>query len=155
MRFNVERSTFNHFQGENLMKKKILALLFVVVLLAVAAVPAFAGAPNFGPAIYADDQVWGTKRTADLPPPNANNRHSYDGLFKFPGGEIEGQMPVGEAAPGNPNYNGGRWIEYEVTWIGTPELITSYAQLLVLKEAGAVTIAETGNYFGCPLLPVK
>jgi hypothetical protein len=137
------------------MKKKLLALVCAVVLLVVAAVPAFAGAPNFGPAIYADDQVWGTKRTADLPPPNAHNRHSYDGLFKFPGGEIEGQMPVGEAAPGNPNYNGGRWIEYEVAWIGAPELVTSYAQLMALKDAGAVAISETGNYFGCPLLPVK
>jgi hypothetical protein len=138
-----------------MMKKKVLALAFVVVLLVVAAVPAFAGGPNFGPAIYADDQVWGTKFTTNLPAPNANNRQSYDGLFTFPGGEIEGQMPVGEAAPGNPNYNGGRWIEYEVTWVGTPELVTSYAQLQALMQAGTVTVTETGTYFSCPLLPVK
>ena len=137
------------------MKRKVFALAFVVVLLVVAVVPALAAGPNFGPAIYGDGEAWGTKGTADLPAPNENNRQSFDGLFKFPGGEIEGQLPVAEAAPGNPNYNGGRWIEYNVTWIGTPELVTSYAQLQTLEGAGAVTIVETGNYFQCPLLPVK
>lgn len=137
------------------MKKKLLALAFVVALLVVAVVPAFADGPNFGEAIFADDETWGTKGTADLPAPNENNRQAFDGLFKFPGGEIEGQLPVAEAAPGNPNYNGGRWIEYNVTWIGTPELVTSYAQLHALLEAGDVTITETGAYFQCPLLPVK
>jgi hypothetical protein len=137
------------------MKKKLLALTFVVALLIVAVVPVLADGPNFGPAIYADDETWGTKGNADLPPPNGNNTQSYDGLFKFPGGEIPGQLPVAEAAPGNPSYNGGRWIEYNVTWIGAPELVTSYAQLQVLEQSGDVTITETGNYFQCPLLPVK
>jgi hypothetical protein len=137
------------------MKKRLLVLMLVVALLVVAAVPAFAAGPNFGPAIFADDETWGTKGTADLPPPNENNEQAYDGLFKFPGGEIPGQLPVAEAAPSNPNYNGGRWIEYNVTWNGTPELVTSYAQLHALAQSGAVTITETGNYFQCPLLPVK
>lgn len=136
------------------MKKKIIALTFVLALLIVAAVPAFAGAPNFGAAIYADDEAWGTKGTTSLPAPNGNNNQAYDGLFKFPGGEIEGQLAVAEAAPGNPNYNGGRWIEYIVTWNGTPELVTSYAQLMALELAGDVTITGTGNYFQCPLLPM-
>jgi hypothetical protein len=136
------------------MKKKIFALAFIVALLVVAAVPAFAAGPNFGPAIYADNETWGTKGNADLPAPNGNNNQSFDGLFKFPGGEIEGQLAVAEAAPGNPAYNGGRWIEYNVTWNGTPELVTSYAQLHALEMAGEVTITETGNYFQCPLLPV-
>lgn len=136
------------------MKKKLLAMAFVVVLLVVAAVPAFADGPNFGEAIYADDETWGTKGTADLPAPNENNRQAYDGLFKFLNG-VEGQLAVAEAAPGNPAYSGGRWIEYEVTWHVEPELVTSYAQLHALLEAGAVTKTETGNYFQCPLLPVK
>jgi hypothetical protein len=137
------------------MKKKLLILALVIVVLLIAALPSFAAGPNFGPAIYGDDKAWGTKGTADLPAPTANNRHSFDGLFKFPGAEVEGQLPVAEAAPGNPAYNGGRWIEYNVTWVGTPELVTSYAQLQALEQAGAVVITETGNYFQCPLLPVK
>ncbi len=137
------------------MKNKLFVFLLVAALLIIAAVPAFAAGPNFGPAIYADDEAWGTKGTTDLPAPNDHNRQSFDGLYKFPGGEIAGQLAVAEAAPGNPNYNGGRWIEYTVTWVGTPELVTSYAQLHALEQAGAVTITETGNYFQCPLLPVK
>jgi hypothetical protein len=139
------------------MKKKLLAVAFVFAILVVSVVPAFADGPNFGAAIYADDEMWGTKGTTDLPAPNDNNKQAYDGLFKFPGGEIEGQLPVAEAAPGNPNYNGGRWIEYQVTWIGTPELVTSYAQLHALEASGAVSIAESnpGKYFQCPLLPMK
>ena len=135
------------------MEKKILALTFVAALLIVAAVPAFAAGPNFGELIYADDQTFGTKGTTDLPAPNENNRQSFDGLFKFSAGGAEGQKPVAEAAPGNPNYNAGRWIEYEVTWIGAPELVTSYAQLHALLDAGQVSIIETGAYFQCPLLP--
>ncbi len=137
------------------MNKKLLTLTFALVLMIVTVVPAFAAGPNFGPAIYADNETWGTKGTAQLPPPTENNRQSFDGLFKFPGGEIEGQLPVAEAAPGNPLYNGGRWIEYNVTWNTTPELVTSYAQLHDLETSGAVTITETGKYFQCPLLPTK
>lgn len=136
------------------MKKKIMALLFVAALLIVGVVPAFADAPNFGPAVFADDQAWGTKGTTSLPAPNGNNNQSYDGLYAFPNGGAEGQLPVAEAAPGNPAYNGGRWIAYAVTWNLAPELVTSYAQLMALEAAGAVTITAAGNYFQCPLLPV-
>ena len=76
------------------MIKKLLAVAFVVALLVVAAVPAFAEGPNFGSAIFADDETWGTKGTADLPAPNENNRQAYDGLFKFTGDMAEGQLPV-------------------------------------------------------------
>ncbi len=132
------------------MIRKSALVALVVAISMIFAVPAFAAAPTFDPAIYADGETWGTKGTTDLPAPTANNEQSFDGLFKIPG-----QMPVAEAAPGNPAYNGGRWIEYNVTWVGTPELVTSYAQLHSLKVAGMVTFTETGAYFQCPLLPVK
>jgi hypothetical protein len=132
------------------MKKKLLALTIALALLVVTVIPAFAAGPNFGEAIYADGVAWGTKGNGDLPAPNENNRQSFDGLYKFTNG-VEGQLAVAEAAPGNPAYNGGRWIEYSVTFNGDPELVTSFAQLQTLD----VTIVETGNYFQCPLLPVK
>ena len=132
------------------MKKKMLALTLALALLIVTVIPAFAAGPNFGQAIYADGVAWGTKGNGDLPAPTDNNRQSFDGLYKFTNG-VEGQLAVAEAAPTNPAYNGGRWIEYLVTFNGDPELVTSYAQLQTLD----VTIVETGNYFQCPLLPVK
>jgi len=132
------------------MKKKMLAITLALTLLIITVIPAFAAGPNFGQAIYADGVAWGTKGNGDLPAPNDSNRQSFDGLYKFTNG-VEGQLAVAEAAPGNPAYNGGRWIEYSVTFNGDPELVTSYAQLQTLD----VTIVETGNYFQCPLLPVK
>ena len=134
--------------------RKILASGFVLALVLLAAVPAFAAGPNFGSAIYADGQTWGTKGNANLPAPNANNRQSFDGLYKIQNG-VAGQLAVAEAAPGNPAYNGGRWIEYSVEWKAgaTKVLITSYADLMA--HATDLTFMETGNYFQCPLLPDK
>ena len=31
------------------------------------------GAPSFGPALYGDGEIWGTKGAAILPPPNEHN----------------------------------------------------------------------------------
>jgi hypothetical protein len=124
-----------------------LAFLAGIVLVGSAA----ADSPNFGPAIYADDELFGTKGTADLPAPNGNNDQSFDKLF-----HIDGQdEAVAEAAPGNPDYNGGRWDAYMVTWNVTPVLVTSYEQLMALEAAGDVTITSENNYFQCPLLPDK
>ncbi|HZD11204.1 MAG TPA: hypothetical protein VE553_07665 [Candidatus Binatia bacterium] len=136
------------------MKKKLFALLFVAALLVVAVVPALAAGPNFGSAIYADGQTWGTKGNSDLPAPTDNDRQSFDGLYKFTNG-VEGQLPVAEAAPGNPAYNGGRWIEYFVTWNIEPVHVTSFAELQPYLDSGDATVVESGNYFQCPLLPVK
>jgi hypothetical protein len=138
-----------------MIRKSALVALVVAISL-VLAVPAFAAGPNFGSAIYADGETWGTKGTADLPAPTENNRQSFDGLFKIQNG-VEGQLAVAEAAPGNPAYNGGRWIEYFVEFVdeGDAVLVTSYAQLHALAMDGKVTITETGAYFQCPLLPDK
>jgi hypothetical protein len=140
------------------MRKKSLVFAFVIVLLIVAAVPAFAAGPNFGEAIYADGVAWGTKGTTDLPAPNEHNRQSFDGLFKI-GNGVDGQLAVAEAAPGNTDYNGGRWIEYTLSWVdgAEKELVTSYDQLhdLIYVEGKLTMPVETQKYFQCPLLPVK
>jgi hypothetical protein len=140
------------------MNKRMIIVLTVVALLLAAAIPVFADSPNFGPAIYADDQTWGTKGNANLPAPNENNRQSFDGLYKFKNG-VKGQLAVAEAAPGNPAYNGGRWIEIFVEWnVDENErvLVTSYEQLHALIESGDVmSYGDSGKYFQCPLLPDK
>jgi len=136
-----------------MIKKSALVGLVVAISL-IFAVPAFAAGPNFGSAIYADGETWGTKGTTDLPAPTENNSQSFDGLFKITNG-VMGQLAVAEAAPGNPAYNGGRWNEFSVTFTGEPVLVTSYAQLHDLAIAGEVTITGTGKYFQCPLLPDK
>lgn len=136
------------------MLRKTSAMLLLVVLSLVVAVPALADAPNFNPAIYADGTAWGTKGTTALPAPNGHNAQSFDMIFVFTNG-VDGQLPVSEAGPGNPNYNGGRWSAYSATWLVEPTLLSSYAQLEVEVLAGNLVVESLHNYFQCPLLPVK
>lgn len=145
------------------MFRKSLLTAIVLLLALVMALPAAAGPgkPNFSPAIYADGKAWGTKGLAALPAPNANNVQSFDKLFVITNG-ADGQLPVSEAGPGNPAYNGGRWFTHTVTWtLENPPLVTSYAELLYHESEGHLTIEEGSpdggppDYFECPLLPVK
>lgn len=153
------------------MNRRVLTVLSTILLALLAAVPAFAnpGKPNFGPAIYADGQVWGTKAVAVIPGPNGKNDGSFDKLFMITNSNNPaGQMPVGEAAPGNSDYNGGRWYTQTVSWTeagfaahGTVPVLTSYDDIMVHYSLGHLTI-DPGSpdggpppFFLCPLLPVK
>lgn len=139
-----------------MVRKFVFVSLLLALVLSAVAVPVFADAPNFGPAIYADGQAWGTKGLSDLPAPNDSNVQSFDKLVSFTNG-VEGQLAVAEAGPGNPAFNGGRWFTQSATWIdgSQPVLITSYSQLLAYVDAGQIEVVSTGRYFLCPLLPVK
>jgi hypothetical protein len=152
------------------MWRKTSSILFIVVLGLVAAVPAFAGqpdnvggglgnkAPDFGVGVYADGETWGTKGTTSLPAPNGSNQQSFDKILVVTNG-AEGQMPVGEAAPGNPMYNGGRWWAHTATWIEdlphSKPVLTSYDQVMLHAGLGHLILKDAGLYFQCPLLPVK
>ena len=141
------------------MLRKISLLTPVLVLSLVFAVPALADSPNFTPAIYADGEAWGTKGTASLPAPTDNTEQSFDKLFRFTNG-VEEQLPVAEAAPGNPDYNGGRWYAHSVTWNNEADavLLTSYADIIAHADELTITagaLDNPANFFQCPLLPVK
>ena len=88
-----------------MMKRFLIAISIALIVLGGAS-QANPGKPNFGPAIYGDGQVWGTKAAAALPAPNGNNVQSFDKLFVIVNGAA-GQLAVAEAAPRNPAYNGG------------------------------------------------
>src|SRR3989304_7590190 len=92
------------------MIRKLTLMITVLTLSLLAAVPALAdpGMPNFSPGLYGDGQTWGTKGAAVLPAPSGNNLASFDKLFVIVNSNNPmGQLPVAEAAPGNPDYNGG------------------------------------------------
>jgi hypothetical protein len=144
------------------------ALAAVILSLAAPAAIAARGKPTFGPAIWADGQVFGTKGTTSLPAPNAHNEHSFDViLIIINSNNPLGQLPVAEAGPGNPSFNGGRWIAFTAWWTdqgfadhGTVPVITSYEEFLVHFMLGHLDLelghpAGTSTYFQCPLLPVK
>jgi hypothetical protein len=145
------------------MRRKATSLLALVVIGLLAAVPVFAlpGQPDFSAHIYADGVAWGTKVTTVLPAPSGENDVSFDAFYVVTNG-VAGQLPVSEAGPGNPDYNGGRWATKTVTWKAgsTPELLTSLADIeahendLMITSGPPDVPGAPPAYFSCPLLPV-
>ena len=148
------------------MKRIFVSIPLALIVFAGASL-ANPGAPNFGPALYGDGEVWGTKGAAALPPPNGNNNQSFDKLFVIVNG-APGQLPVAEAAPRNPAYNGGRWFTHTAMWTAEGiaahdplPVLTSYADIQLHQDLGHLAIAPGSPaggpppYFECPLLPVR
>jgi hypothetical protein len=151
------------------MARRTLITVFVLALVLVIAIPASAnpGKPDFGPHVYADGVAWGTKVTTVLPAPNGNNAHSFDKFFVVTNG-ADGQLPVGEAAPRNSAYNGGRWVTYTATWTAAGmaahdplPVLRSYEDVMLHAGLGHLDVGKGSPpggpppYFQCPLLPVK
>jgi hypothetical protein len=135
-----------------------------------------AAKPDFSPRIWGDGEQWGTKVTGLIRNPN---EHSLDEFFVITnpvtGALPAGTLPVSEAAPGNPDYNGGRWFTHTVAWTeagieahgATPPLLTRYGpaddpeSILFHLNLGHLEIVEGSpeggppDYFRCPMLPVK
>ena len=130
------------------------------------------GSPDFSPRIWGDGEQWGTKVTGVIKNPN---EHSLDAFYVVTNSNNpDGQIPVSEAAPGNPAYNGGRWATKTVEWTqagfdahGTVPVLTRYGpaddpeSILFHQALGHLTISDGSPpggppaYFRCPLLPVK
>jgi hypothetical protein len=148
------------------MKRQVVLIPLMLVIFAGVTL-ANPGAPDFGPALYGDGEVWGTKAAAALPAPNGSNNQSFDKLFVIVNGAV-GQLPVAEAAPRNRDYNGGRWFTHTVMWtedgIAAHDplpVLMSYADIQVHYGLGHLAIAPGSpvggppRYFECPLLPVR
>ncbi len=148
-------------------RRKTTVLVIASMILIAGLALANPGKPNFTPQLYADGESWGTKGAAALPGPNEYNAQSFDKLIVFTNAPM-GQMPVAEAAPGNPAYNGGRWYTHTVAWTqagfdahGTVPVLTSYAEVMVHYGLGHLSITAGSppggppDFFECPLLPVK
>ena len=141
----------------------------VATLLVSSLAAADPGRPNFMPSLYADGEVYGTKGTTSLPAPNANNLQSFDVLYAVTNSNNpEGQLPIAEAAPGNPAYNGGRWFTHTVEWTaqgfmdhGIVPVLKSQEDVLLHESLGHLVITPGSFpggppvYFQCPVLPVK
>lgn len=149
-----------------------LGASLALVGVGVGAGAASAQQPDFSARIYGDGEIWGTKVTGVIENPN---EHSLDEFFVVTNSNNPGtQLPVAEAAPGNPDYNGGRWWTHTVMWTqkgfddhGTVPLLTRYgpaddpASIMFHHNLGHLEITEGApagvppDYFRCPMLPVK
>jgi len=147
------------------MRKSLAIITGGLLILLTQFVNAAPGQPTFMPALYGDGEVWGTKGTTTLPAPNGNNLQSFDKLYVISNFNNPNavQLPVSEAAPGNPKYNGGRWNLQNVEWTeagfmaygGFAPVLKSEEDILYNEAMGYIVITSGNAYFQCPLLPVK
>ncbi len=126
-----------------------------------AAVVSASGAGGVtGPAFYVDGDLY---RTVGTPTDLTGTRapaHSFDTIYA-----IDGQANVATAAPGDRDYNGGRWRVLPVTiddydaalasadTNGSGDL-DSDAELALAVQAGLASIGDPVRSFVCPVIPL-
>lgn len=157
------------------MFKKFQVIVLALALSLVFVLPALGapGRPDFGDHVYVDGNPFGTKAVTEVPAPNENNEQSFDPLYVFsfenaPEGSILPEQPlVAESAPGDTDYNGGRWDTKTVVWTeegfadhGDVPALFSIDDIELHMSLGHLEIVDGGSglapdYFECPLLPAK
>jgi hypothetical protein len=126
------------------MKKRILILTVFALLLAL---PAAVFADGLGPpggTIYAHDVAYRTVGTPTFLL-GKGPEHSFDILYHFP--DCDDCAAVSDAAPGDADYNGGRWIV--VNAFGIDSQLTNAEDVV----ANATSLVPTGESLECPLIP--
>ncbi|MBI4020595.1 MAG: hypothetical protein HY367_04640 [Candidatus Aenigmarchaeota archaeon] len=128
-----------------------ISLLMAVLIASMALAPGALAHPDIqgspvgppGGAFYAFDQVYRSAVTPAHVPDNGN----FDTLYMFP--DCQACVPVSDAAPGMPDYNGGRWavvLAYGITTQPTN------AEDVV---ASATSLVDTGHRFVCPVIKIN
>jgi hypothetical protein len=138
-----------------------MRITFVAVLSVAALAVAGAGLAGVtGPAFYVDGQLYRTVNTpTDLSGTGAP-AHAWDVIYDFGGA----QMNVATAAPGDRDYNGGRWQVHALSFpsgyaaavaagdANGNGVIDSDAELGAALAAGAAVDAGVVKQFVCPVI---
>lgn len=114
-----------------------------------------------GPAFYVDGDLY---RTVGTPTDFTNTgapEHSFDTIYEFMGA----QTNVATAAPGDRDYNGGRWMVEVVEFVDSQQSVVdefdandsgdldSAEEVHAAIAAGAIT-TSAGPSFECPVIPL-
>lgn len=143
--------------------KSLFSIAFVLILASLAFA---APATRVSDALWANDKLFDTVLTDTsfhLPP-----LHSTDVLYNFGMSGLMGQRAISASAPGDRDYNGGRWSVKVVVFTDEGKAVhdpdhnglvnfelTSEDAVLAHQALGHLDIIETSIYFECPLLPRK
>jgi len=147
------------------MLKKTATTVALSVIMGAVSSTAFADrAVKVESIIWAEGNIYGTVLT-DTSFSNTRPGNT-DVLYNFDMSGLVGQRPVAEAAPGDTDYNGGRWSVKIVTFTaqgmaahdpdgdGMVNFELDNADDVVAHEAlGHLTIMDTDVSFECPLIP--
>jgi hypothetical protein len=147
------------------MKSRVLMSLVSLGMLLAATSVVHAQATIVSDAIWVDGQLYGTVITPTffMDPPE----HSTDIIYSFMMSGLEGQRSVAESAPGDPDYNGGRWDVHMVVFTDPQGLMAhdpdgdgmanfelmSEEEVLYHVGLGHLVITPANFYFVCPLRP--
>ncbi|HMM43771.1 MAG TPA: hypothetical protein PKA95_17890 [Thermomicrobiales bacterium] len=138
----------------------VLGIIAAFMLAGVASANGSGGVS--GPAIYVDGTLYRTVATpTDLAGTGAPDQ-SYDTIYNFGGV----QPSVADAAPGDPDYNGGRWMVHAVSFNtnmattvamydanGSGDLDSDAEVLAAIADAGPAGVTDHGivKLFVCTL----
>ena len=144
--------------------RKLLVLALVSGLVVTASALGAGSGGVTGPAFYVDGGVYRTVGTpTDLSKTGAPS-HSFDTIYDFGGAQ---PLNVAAAAPGDRDYNGGRWmvhaIAFNTSWTatvaghdanGSGDLDSDGEVLAALADAGAAGATDAGvvKQFVCPAI---
>jgi hypothetical protein len=137
-------------EGVHIMRfRKLVAGTVVTCALVVLSASAFAqGKGPVGPpggTIYAHDEAYRTVGTpATLP-----EHGLFDTIYVLG----PGLSNVADAAPGDMEYNGGRWEVRPITWFITPTQLTNAEDVEMAAANGDLEIGDVVLRFECPLIP--
>jgi hypothetical protein len=133
----------------------IAATTLLALALSAAAVAAGNGPPGVG--FYVDGDPYRTVATPNDLSGTGAPAHSFDIIYAL-GNDANGDplLNVAEAAPGDSDYNGGRWMVLAVEWNVTPVQLTSAEQVLMYEANGWLEInPDPVKQFTCPVIKVQ
>ena len=139
----------------------MLKLALAIAVTGLLAATASAGVT--GPAFYVDGQTYRTVNTpTDLSGTGAP-AHSFDTIYDFGGS----QLNVATAAPGDRDYNGGRWMVHALAFplgyaaalaagdIDDSGAIDSDEELAIAMAAGTAVDSGVVKQFVCPVIKLS
>ena len=140
-------------------KSAVLVAAFAMLTPASAAFAAGSGGVT-GPAFYVDGQLYRTVNTpTDLSGTGAP-ASSFDTIYDFGGL----QPNVATAAPGDPDYNGGRWQVHALQFTDYEQAVEQFdangsddldsdEEVAAALASGAATDTGVVKSFVCPVIP--
>ena len=130
--------------------RRVLATASAVTLLAsIGASGVLAGGPP-KLAFYVDDVRYRTVGTPTDFFGTGAPLSTYDRIYNLGTG-----INVGEAKPGDRDFNGGRWLVYTVTWNVAPVQYTNVEDIWAAADRGDLTInPDPVKAFFCNVAPV-
>ena len=137
------------FLDSKLVRRVMAATSAVALLASIGASGVLAGGPpKLG--FYVDDVRYRTVGTPTDFFGTGAPLSTYDRIYNLGTG-----INVGEAKPGDRDFNGGRWLVYTVTWNVAPVQYTNVEDIWAAADRGDLTInPDPVKAFFCNVAPV-